>query len=121
VVTQFLVRESQKKSNIVHVAPDLGSCTRNYLRLRRRPGLFCFRHTGLNWQDAATERRSLTKERATGAIACTMLAAGIANVLIPGRRSRGWILARVTGIARTPILLFADHPLNGQPGRRAYR
>jgi hypothetical protein len=50
-----------------------------------------------------------------------MLAAGIANVLIPGRRSRGWIPACVTGLARTPILLFACHPLSGQPGRRAHR
>jgi hypothetical protein len=50
-----------------------------------------------------------------------MLAAGIANVLIPGRRSGNWIPACMIGIARTPILLFADHPLNGQPGRHAHR
>lgn len=104
----------------MHVAPDLGSCTRNICGCSTGPGFFVSA-MGLNWQDAATERRSLTKEPATSAIAWTMLAAGIANVLLPGRRSRGWIPACVTGIARTPVLLFAYHPLNGQPGRRAHR
>jgi hypothetical protein len=50
-----------------------------------------------------------------------VLAAGIANAAIPGRRSQNWIPACMIGIARTPILLFAYPPLNGQPGRHAHR
>jgi hypothetical protein len=104
----------------MHVAPDLGSCTRNSCGCGPGPDFFIFRYTGRNWQHAATERRSLTKELATGVIAWNVPAAGIANV-IPDGRSRGWIPVCVISTARMPILLFAYHSLNGRPGRRAHR
>lgn len=106
---------------MIHVAPDLGSCTRDICGCSAGPDFFCFRYPGRSRQHAATGRRSLTKEPVTGAIAWIVLAAGIANAAIPGRRSQNWIPAFVCGSARTPILLFADHPLNGQLGRHAHR